>query len=193
MRFQFKLKNNAQISVYEGVRIEEDRLAGLNRYLRRLFGVSNERKKADFTYNCHGFTFISKLGWIGCEDVFKTPRLFIPGESLEIDESDIDFIENIVRGNGYRFVCRLNNIEVDTLEDDRDIREGDMVIYKAMRRMKEQICHSGIIIKLCKINNRLTDVVVLSKMGYGGEYFHPLKKIPEIFGAKIAEIWTDRS
>lgn len=190
--FTFKLKNLKDIPVFSGVKVEEDKVAELEKDLRQKLGKHTERRSADWTYNCHGLTFINKLGWIGLEDIFKEKVLIVPGQREEVDESTLIDIEDIIIGNGLRLIKRFNNMYEDKFNGDEDVKEGDIVIYKSVRDMQEEICHSGIIFRLCLLSNKLNNVTVLSKFGHGGEYFHQLQSVGKLYDAEIAEIWTDR-
>lgn len=190
--FTFKLKNLKEISVFSGVKVEEGKIIELEKDLRKKLGKHTERRNADWTYNCHGLTFINKLGWIGLEDIFKEKVLIVPGQKEEVDESELVDIEDMLTGNGLRLIKRFNNMYEDKFNGDEDVKEGDIAIYKSIRNMQEEIYHSGIIFRLCILNNKLDNVIVLSKFGHGGEYFHPLQSVGKMYDAEIAEIWTDR-
>jgi len=191
--FKFKLKKSKEmIPVYKGSLLKHWQLAKNNKLSRKIFAMYSERRGADFSYNCHGMTFINRLGHIGSIDVIKSQTILMPGIRQEVKEYEEEIIEKILEGNGYKLIKRLNNIKVDFLIGNEDIREGDIIIYKNIFQGKERITHSGIIINLIKCNNKLVNLLILSKMGRGGEYFHKLNEIPDFYGM-IAEIWTDRS
>jgi hypothetical protein len=194
-RFIFKTWNEASIPVYELLPLSKFRADDLNVRFRKMYDIKNERRPADSRYNCHGLTFIGKLGSIGIQD---TPDLItlINGDSEKkaVIPNDKDVIETILKDNFFRKIKRLKNIDVDYLSGDEDIKIGDIAVYKASLRGREQIEHTALIVKLVPnafSHDKFCDIIVLSKMHLAGEYFHPYKKVPVGCGT-IIEFWTDR-
>jgi hypothetical protein len=194
-RFIFKTRDGTRIPVYEIMPIPERLINAVNKRFRNLYGEDNERRPFDHAYNCHGMVFIGKHGWVGIDfPIPKKVEIFLPQDEQDIEESkvDNDIIAKILDGNGLKMIKRLDNIELDFLEGDENVKIGDIVVYKAVRQQREEILHSAIVMDLIKVNDRLCNLKVLSKMGYGGEYFHFFNKVPNDDFGKIVEIWTDR-
>jgi len=193
IRFKFKTTNGQEIPVYEGIPVSDIHIDAINKRLRRLYGPENERRKADYRYNCHGLTLINKLGWIG-PIIPKKSHFIISGNaqnsSAQENEND-QIIEDILHGNGFRVKYEFSNRDIAVLKGDEDIKEGDIAVYKAMIQKIKKIQHTALIVGFFKVNNKICDIKVLSKMRYGAEYFHKFRKVPDELG-KIIEIWTDR-
>lgn len=193
-RFSFKTWDDKDIPVYEIGMISEVQKEALNKRFIELYGTENQRKKADIRYNCHGMTFVGKLGWVGCYNS-NEDKVLVYNTGIKTDNilAEQDAIEEILHGNKLRRTARINNLDLDNLSGE-DIKIGDIAIYKNIVESKETITHTAIVIEVAygQLNkNEINHLRVLSKMGPGGEYFHHFKTIPWEFG-KIIEIWTDR-
>jgi len=65
---------------------------------------------------------------------------------------------------------------------------GDIVVY----RRTTDIEHVGIAVEVRpNVESGTWEVIVLSKWGVEGEYFHRETRVPQLFG-RPAEYWTDR-
>lgn len=192
LKFNFETRNGKKFPVYDFMSIPEGLIEAINKRLRGKYGIDNERRKADSGYNCHGMTFIGKLGWVGCLD-FQESILIISNTNQNTKKliTDRDIIEEILDGNRLHKSFRLNNLDVDFLSGDEDVEIGDIVVYKDTRAHGEEILHTAMVVEVIKSNNNIVNLRVLSKMGLGAEYFHLFNNIPEEYG-KIIEVWTDR-
>ncbi len=192
LRFNFKTRNGKEIPVHEIMEIPENLIRAVNNHFRNIFGINNERRQADEGYNCHGMTFIGKLGWIGCSNSQKSSLIISKDAvSKEDQKGEEDVIEKVLKGNGLNRSFRLDNYDIDYLKGDEDVDIGDVVVYKDKRGDNEEILHTAIVTEIIKLNDNISNLKVLSKMGYGGEYFHFFNNAPKEFG-KIIEVWTDR-
>lgn len=101
-------------------------------------------------------------------------------EALPPNEQILAFLND----NGYRSVQSFLDIREETVGKDALIDVGDIVLYKT----GDTIDHSAIIAKYEGFTWQ-----VLSKFGIGGEYFHPIGKLPDedVYGETV-EIWTDK-
>lgn len=177
-RFTFKTWGGKEIPVFGKIDIPETLIQAINKLFRQKYGKTKERKSADSRYNCHGMTFVGRLGWISDIDTEKGHILITNSKGFIKDTTERkDIIEDILKGNHLHRGKRINNIKIDTLDGCEDIRIGDIVVYKDSIRGKE--------------GSKILNVEVLSKMGYGGEYFHLYNNVPQEFGL-IVEFWTDR-
>ena len=192
LKFNFITRDGKKIPVYEKTQLPKGHLEALNKRFQDEPGIDYERRQADEGYNCHGMTFIGKLGWVGWSNSQES-IIILPDEATdsEAQEGEEDIIEKILKGNGLRRSFRLDNYDVDFLKADEDVDVGDIVVYKDVRKRGEEILHTAIVTELIKADNKVCNLRVLSKMGYGGEYFHLFNNAPKEFG-KIIEIWTDR-
>lgn len=96
---------------------------------------------------------------------------------------------------GLVFASRRTHIDVEMVEafltDDEwnevpaeaDIQVGDMVLYK----LNGKLAHVGL------VSSRNEDgvIMVLSKWGDAGEYFHEIRDVPRLCGVPAA-FYTDR-
>ena len=74
---------------------------------------------------------------------------------------------------------------LDATPSPPDVSVGDVILY-----LQTGIEHSGIVIRL--EDRPPAQMWVLSKFGELGEYVHPYREVPEVYGHTI-EIWTDRT
>lgn len=198
VRFTFKLRNGQHIDVHDcsDIRVTSSKIDCAARKYREKYGIENQRKPPDLEYNCHGLTFISKLGWIGCL-VQDEPKFINPFGCDKVTfkaSPEPDIVADIIRGNSLRLIRRLNNRRIEQLRGNEDIEIGDIVIYKDIRNKREVIEHSAVVIEVKKSEHELgkiNSVRVLSKLAWAGEYFHPFCDVPDEYG-NIIEFWTDR-
>jgi len=200
LKFIFETKNKVQIPVYEIMPRTDNLIIAANKHFRNEFGNEYERRSYDHFYNCHGMTFIGKQGCIGLNfsELEENKKIFSESSKKIVEQKNReDIIQLILEGNNFRRIIRFDNIEldIDKISDIKDIKRGDIVIYKDIRNHKEEVLHSAIIMKLIKLerNAKLCNIQVLSKLGDCGEYFHSFNttKVLQRYG-KIVEIWTDR-
>lgn len=198
VRFTIKLRNGQAINVYDSseIRISDALMNCVTKKYQEKYGRENQRKSSDIEYNCHGLTFISKLGWIGCltEDEQKliSPYGFQKVAFEEKEEPDV--IAEILIGNGLHLTRRIDNSKIEQLTGDEDIGIGDIVIYKDIRNKREEVEHSAVVIEVKKSEvevGKILYVRVLSKLAWAGEYFHMFCNVPDEYG-NIVEFWTDR-
>lgn len=189
--FVIKTKANRELNVYLSCVYTANELSEVTERLQSLHNPADERRPADISYNCHGFTFIGKMGWFATG--VPVARLYIVGRAIEtIIESQArsrlspeQEIQAILDDNGFKMIAHTPNLDAGPPQGSVDLEIGDIVLYKTRRIDGISIDHSGIIAKFCP------DPYVLSKFAFGGEYFHPIKRVPKEYG-KIVEIWTDR-
>lgn len=140
-------------------------IAAQNR--RRIHELGVTVRNARFTneYNCHGLTFVARLGWF-------------------------DDVPSILNCHGYQKIGECANFEIDSISTTSDISPGDVVVYYNGDPSKPT--HTGIVWESNIRKERLW-VTVLSKWGNTSEYFHRHDKVPVIDYGKSLEIWTDRT
>jgi hypothetical protein len=92
---------------------------------------------------------------------------------------DPQHLIQILKQDGYR-----------KLSGEAEADVGDVVVY---RDNGGEVCHAGIVTrkKLFDPTNPKDTLVILSKWGADGEYFHDASSVPELLG-QPAEFWTDR-
>ena len=101
---------------------------------------------------------------------------------------------------GLVFASRRTCIEIEHLlwilrEDEyrqlasRDeLRVGDVVVYSTPKAFT----HVGLVYEVPLVISTIRrEIVVLSKWGRDGEYFHEIDYVPETYG-KPVQFWTDR-
>lgn len=189
--FIVKTRIGRELSVYTSNIFTARDLDAVTKELQNLHNPADERRPADISYNCHGFTFIGKLGWFATS--VPMSRLYITGREVEgvVEReqrrtlSPEKEIMALLDDNSYTMIAHTPNINISPPQGRANPEIGDIVLYKTKRLDGISIDHSGIIVKFCP------EPFVLSKFGFGGEYFHPIKRVPEAYG-KIVEIWTDR-
>jgi hypothetical protein len=148
-------------------------------------GVRRRGPTAD--YNCHGLTFVNRLGWFASmhmgapHELAGTPR-------AEAEDTD-EHIRILLDDCGFRRIVTLPNMKVDLLEQGHGAQLGDVILYLDSGKAHSRIDHSGIIIGV--ISQPWPDLRVLSKFGMNGEYVHPYRQVPDAYPTTI-EIWTDR-
>lgn len=191
-RFTFKTKNGTEIHVSGGEPApNKAQIRATEAMLRAKYGIEYERKACDYSYNCHGMTFINKLGWIGA-DVPGQERLIRLGQRYVVptDAQTTETIQSILEGNNLVLKKKLSNFQVDSFANTDDIKIGDIVVYKDGFG---NIRHSGIIVKQEEIQGSDHILLrVLSKMARWGEYFHLHNNVEPTYGRTI-EVWSDRS
>ncbi len=193
VRFYVKTKADDKIPVRRGPTWQEVPL-GYRKALadQDVLPLATRRRGPDPSYNCHGMTFVSKLGWIGSWPV-PQPYELPMRPYLEAADPDED-IMRMLRGNGY--VCResMPNIDSFDVPATLDVGVGDVILYKSIASELAQINHSGIVVAVEEDYNtgRLSDIKVLSKFGCAGEYVHPYRHVPPGVGPTV-EIWSDRT
>ena len=190
--FVIKTKANRELYVYSSCVHTANELSEVTERLQSLHNPADERRPADISYNCHGFTFIGKMGWFATG--VPVARLAIIGRAIEtvIEREALSRlspeqeIQALLTDNGFEMIAYTTDIDVKPLMWDIVPEIGDIVLYKTKRvDGSYSIDHSGIIAKFC------SEPYVLSKFSFGGEYFHPIKRVLEEYG-RIVEVYTDR-
>ena len=190
--FTIKTKKETDIPIFRALPLPEDKQAPIEEICRTLFGKENERRKSDPSYNCHGLTFIGKLGWIHPQRVVESSLILPARLFIDQQRTDIEVIDIFLTENGYRRSARINNIRQYEFKGNEDIQLGDIAVYKlSLGESRETVSHTGIVVKLAENNGKIDGFKVLSKLGPCGEYVHPYNIYDEGFGT-ILEIWTDR-
>jgi hypothetical protein len=219
-KFKFKTKDGTEFSVFEGTPLDPITSAKANKDCRDAYGINTERKTADGSYNCHGLTFINRLGLIGVigKEIADKVLLGFTGAPIEDEKTKLfnansgdEIIREILKKNNYRRIAKSTFIEVGGVKVAKIVSEneeelihlGDILIYYNYRndKNKDEITHSAIIYKIIvsginemnkALPSEIKDIHVLSKMGpRGGEYIHSFSKANRFYGDKV-EIWTDR-
>lgn len=137
---------------------------GINKRYKNELGVRVRNARFTNEYNCHGLTFVAKLGWF-------------------------DDVRKILSCHGYKQVGSCPNFEVDRIILSSEVIRGDIVVY--YDGSPDKPTHTGIVWGK-RILRRKLCVTILSKWGNSSEYFHRHDKVPIEYGKSI-EIWTDRS
>jgi len=133
--------------------------------IKAQFGVRVRNAKYSNQYNCHGLTFISRLGRFA---YFQ------------------DDVTKLLAAHDYTQIGGALNMDIDELSLTSKIERGDVIVY--YDNLKVQ--HTGIIWTTRKVHGR-TLMTVLSKWGDLSEYFHDYRIVPSSYG-KTIQIWTDR-
>lgn len=177
---------NPQV-VQAGEKRLEDRL-GLNRLRRR---------GAHDGYNCHGLTFMGKLGWIG----FLTPQeqpLALPFDSADLLATKAaaaadEEIKALLMHLGYVRTGFLDLKKSGLSLSLPDVMPGDIALYKDYRPREDayRLTHSAIVLHVEETANSVKDIRILSKFGMLGEYVHSVRAHPPELGDQL-EIWSDR-
>jgi hypothetical protein len=163
-----------------------------------LEGRYDIRRAVSESYNCHGLTFASRHGWVG-----TLPRL-IAGDVDSLRNMPVqrgsDYVEHILQSGTFRQIARLGDFHQRDFDEAPKAHIGDVVIYRMVYELLEEVAHSGIIISTdwCPPGQMSTTpafkdkILVLSKLGAGSECFHSIGGVkPDCYGT-IVEIWTDR-
>jgi hypothetical protein len=135
----------------------------LNKQYSHDLGVRVRNARYTTEYNCHGLTFVAKLGWF-------------------------DDVRRMLNCHSYRQIGFCANFDVDHFASDLDVARGDVIVY--YDGDPDKPTHTGIVWGKRVVANKLW-VTVLSKWGGHSEYFHRHDRVPAIYG-KSLEIWTDR-
>ena len=138
-------------------------IAKINTKYKTKLGVSIRNSRFTNEYNCHGLTFVGKLGWF-------------------------DDVPSILRCHGYRMIGECVNLDVDEVDLSEEIVRGDIVVYYDQDPAIPT--HTGIVWGRRKTRGKLF-ATILSKWGGHSEYFHRHDKVPANYGKSI-QIWTDR-
>ena len=194
IRFSFKTKNDKKIKVFSGGQqlapdqIKKIRLCHIKQ-LTQNNNYSEERRLPDTSYNCHGMTFINKLGILGTIQRQKV-SIYTPGgpEYLCDTKAAVDDIRIILTGNGYTKKAEKANIPEDDILKEDNIVQGDVVLYFR----NNAVGHSCIAYEILTVADKIK-LKVLSKLGLsGGEHFHYIDNdfIVKMYGKHI-QIWSD--
>lgn len=167
-RFTFVARNNA---IFEFCRIlnpplPPDIVKETNKKWAKEYGVKVRNTQNANEYNCHGLTFVGRLGW------FETVREMLVAHK---------FVK----------IAECANFEIDNVNpfDGWSIKKGDIVLY--YNGSPDIVTHTGVIWETRKTQNGVK-LTILSKWGMGCEYFHRHDKVTPTYGKSI-EVWTDRS
>ena len=164
VRFNFIARDKSSFEVTDSPfrRSSETDLKRANQELQRQYGVRIRRPYV-YEYNCHGLTFVGKLGWFAD-------------------------VRRLLNAHSYRQTASLINSDVDDFAVDEDIEEGDVIVYHD--DSPARVLHTGLVWALTKRGSKMF-LTILSKWGQSGEYFHRHDKVVPEYG-KSVEIWTDR-
>jgi len=164
--FKFIARNGTELSFYRtsSPPLTPATLEQINKDYKRKFNVRVRNAKHSTEYNCHGMTFVGKLGWF-------------------------NDVRNILGSHGYKKIAQCVNFDIDDITIEHDISRGDVVVY--FMGTDDNVTHTGTVWSVRRTLSRL-EVTVLSKWGAHSEYFHRHDKVPIEYGKSI-EIWTDRS
>jgi hypothetical protein len=193
-RFKFvTLDGKHEIPVYSGEEIPAWKMDKINQLLDTKYGLQRKRKDSDYRYNCHGLTFINKLGWIGAITHQNGGSLFIEDWHRSQPENPDVLIYKILGGNGFRLIYDFSNRDLDILKGNENIKIGDIVLYLNSSVGYESIGHSALVAEIFRreCDQRIITISVLSKMGHGGEYIHSYNDVLPAYGKRI-QFWTDR-
>lgn len=198
--FTFKLRSGKVINVFDNCSsaYSESMVQKVMDDLQRKYGPDCLRRKADFRYNCHGLTFISKLGCIGQIQEKKPVNILDPDALAKIDIKDdpeSEVVSDILTSNYPRRICRLNT-EHEFLLGSEDIKRGDITVYRRFIHGRDAINHSAIVVDFLygsQHSTKFSSIIVLSKFGSAGEFFHQYNNINKDIYGPIVEFWTDRN
>ena len=174
-----------------------------DRQLQRSLGRACKRRRGpDPGYGCHGLTFVGKLGWVGFVKSWEA-GLVLPIGYRHREEAErarraahlVDAeIESILRGNSYalKHQIRRSSFRLGQV----DVEVGDIAVYREYYDADEawHIRHSGIVVAVKRMgeDGSVEDIEVHSKFGDLGEYIHPFRSVPPVYG-DLVEIWSDRN
>lgn len=142
----------------------------------------------DHRYNCHGLTFISRLGFVGIAD-YKIKQIVLPGRSSYEYNEDI-MLEDLQKAlSDYDKVDEISNTDVDTI-NFKQVKVGDIVLYLKDNKYS----HSCIIYQINNTIGNIKEIKVISKFGQYGEFLHNLLDpfVIQIYG-KHLEIWQHKN
>ena len=197
--FKLKTKKENEIDVFGKIQGSppEDQSKFRKELIRQL-GARNERTLPNESYNCHGFTFVSKAGHIGTGTLER--KLSLPDDPDFINTGfDQDLVEKdiltLIADHDLKLKASTANLHIDKFYSMQNIVPGDIVIYRTFENQRKLITHSGIVYKVTNGNNRdgTVNIKILSKIGTEhGEFFHMINNqyIINMYGI-IGEIWTD--
>ena len=183
--FTFVTRQGCEAGVYRGPGIAKHRLTDMDEFIRQRYPTARVRRPSDPDYNCHGLTFISRHGWVAAEDVLEF--VIAAPDRVPPDRSRVcsALIAELLITSGFTQRVLLKDIRRDQLRPSDPVKSGDVAIYKR----GELITHSGIV---WERNEETNTVLLLSKWGLYGEYFHDFRNVPDAFGTMVA-FWSDRS
>jgi len=192
VRFVVRTRSGAEVAVMAGPSVTELSYGQRQQLERESPSRGRRRRGPDLTYNCHGMTFVNRMGWVGAQ---RAPRLVLPSlRSPAAKDPDSDVLA-MLTGNGYCCTCRVPNYQVDPMPRRPAVDLGDVILYRNRAQPEgHQIGHSGIVVAVEEggaAGGGIDDIKVLSKMGMAGEYLHSYRDAPEVYGRTI-EIWSDR-
>jgi hypothetical protein len=139
-------------------------IADINKRYEKDLGVRVRNSRFSNEYNCHGLTFVAKLGWF-------------------------DNVPDMLRCHGYTKIGDCPNFDVDNISTTEEIMRGDVVVY--YNGSSSNPTHTGIVWAKGTRKGKLW-ITVLSKWGAHSEYFHRHDKVPVLDYGTTIEIWTDR-
>jgi hypothetical protein len=149
--------------------------------------LGEKRRGPTPDYNCHGLTFVNRLGW------FATMHMAAPYElpglpHAEAQDTD-EHIRVFLRECSYRLIVPVFDLKTGNLPADHPVRVGDIVLYLDPDKRQGRFDHSGVVVEV--ISQPVNDLKILSKFGMNGEYVHLLRQVPPEY-PNFIEIWTDR-
>lgn len=169
-------------------------VAALEKTLTR---ASRRRRDADPSYNCHGLTLAGKLGWVGCISVGEPDRrLVLPSvRNSTIDGPTADRHVGALLQDRCSLVARLARCgPAPHLGFPNQIELGDIAVYRSYHPQRDdwEVTHSELVVKVdISSGGQVDNFWVLSKFAHAGEYIHPFRCVPDVYGDRV-EIWTDR-
>lgn len=164
--FKFTARNGVELSFFRtsAPKLPPSILEEVNKVYKRKFNVRVRNAKHSTEYNCHGMTFVGKLGWF-------------------------DDVRTILASHGYNKIGHCVNFDVDKISYSENVSRGDVVVY--FMGSEDNVTHTGTVWSTRKTAQGY-EMTVLSKWGAHSEYFHRHDKVPIEYGKSI-EIWTDRN
>ncbi|MBW7955437.1 hypothetical protein H3C66_01775 [Patescibacteria group bacterium] len=147
-------------------------------------GEDNEKTFPNYTYNCHGLTLIGRIGLFASED--------------ETENNIFNLLSDI----GFRRKTAIADITIEKFSFANNFQPGDIVIYKQLLKQEDEtivspvifnISHTCTIINVSEVQTTgKAKIIVLSKFGAQGEFFHDLDHpfILDKYGKNI-EIWSN--
>jgi hypothetical protein len=189
IRFKIKNRIGEEINVFEpSLPCPKREIEAFNTLISRS-GSARIRTSQNHTYNCHGFTFISKLGHIGSLERERRSILLLgQNEYLPDEEEGQNDIWKLLYGNGWKKIREIGNLNINRFKLSDGICRGDVAIYFKGGK----IAHSCVVYDV-EEDNTFVNITVLSKFGRMGEYFHLIddKIIIKLYGITVS-IWSDR-
>ena len=167
MQFSFVARNGELFSYFRTSQppVAEADIMSTNKDIKKLFKVDVRNARYSNEYNCHGLTFISRLGRFAYFN---------------------DDVTRLLAAHNYKLIGSALNTDIDEITVSSKIVRGDVIVYTDGISVQ----HTGIVWSVKKTGLKYK-IKILSKWGDLSEYFHDYNVVPPSYG-KTVQIWTDR-